>query len=304
MTMAKENQYITEAKFSFSNEEFCTALEDIDKELQMEDVVPRMRSFLAFHKLEDRFPEIKHAEIVFGRSVKTNYDGYTSYNLIEKISEWFNSKYEKHMQIGDSAICGRLILLVENEPYEIDIPVVLGTVNIIWDIDYTQNLNNAINLPQKMNLPSLIAKRVSQDDVTQLRSIYKRTCEAFCQYDNSGMKYVQEALEDERNAIDGIIKSEMYGQSKWASLQFTEKLIKGIYCQKSGDEAPRTHKLLDLRKKISPYNLLIDEDTLRKIDCTPGIRYGDDGAISRYEAIGAHIASMQVFRRLMSQLYA
>lgn len=302
MVESRDSLNIPEIKFAFDEEYFCKVLEEIDRELQDADVAPRRRSFLALRKFQEKVPEVGQVNIILCGVKNTTSVGYTSYNLVIKISEWFSLKYERCMHMGESVVPGRMILKVEGEPYKIDIPLIFGSVKIIWNTDYKQYADNILNLPQNMNLSKAVAETISEDVVNKLCKIYTRTCRAFYKYHESCMKYVLEALEDERNAIDGIIQSERYGQSKWESLQFTEKLLKGIYCQKSGEEAPHTHNLLELRKKILPYNLLIDEDVLKKIDCKPGIRYGEDGVISRHEAIEAHIASMKVFRLLMSQL--
>jgi len=303
MVASRECPNIPEMKFAFNEEYFCKILEEIDKELQKEGVVPRMRLFLALKKIGEKIPEVGRVPILSGGAKNVTAIGYTSHNLAIKISEWFSLKYEQRMQMGDSVVYGRMIIMVEGEPYTIDMTVNFGSIQIIWQADYKQYPDNILNLPQKMKLSKVIAGNISRDDINKLCMVYKRTYDAFYKYHESGMEYVFEALEDERNAIDGIIQSERYGQSKWASLQFTEKLIKGIYFQKAGKKAPYSHKLVELGKLLSPYNLFIDEDVCRKIDCKPGIRYGEDGEVSCHEALDAHIASMKVFRFLTSKLH-
>ncbi|MDG5748549.1 HEPN domain-containing protein [Qipengyuania sp. XHP0207] len=84
-----------------------------------------------------------------------------------------------------------------------------------------------------------------------------------------------------------------YGESKWASLQAGEKVLKAAISL-SGATYGHTHDLDKLCRALTDTGIQFDAARqIAAIQCTPGIRYGDE-ACSREEALAAHHASLEL----------
>jgi hypothetical protein len=106
--------------------------------------------------------------------------------------------------------------------------------------------------------------------------------------------FISEAKVDLENAVNNILSQQAhYGQSKWASLQFSEKLIKCFLAENSV-EFPRIHKLSEL------YNLAVNNglspfptNLLMHVQCSASVRYGEE-IVSLEEAVNAHYSSLGI----------
>lgn len=105
---------------------------------------------------------------------------------------------------------------------------------------------------------------------------------------------VFEALADHEASVHILSQSSpSYGNAKWSSLQFTEKLLKG-FIEASGHSFPKTHNLLELADKA--ISLAIpnpDKSLFGHIQCDASVRYGNP-AVSLENALDAHRASLEI----------
>jgi hypothetical protein len=83
-----------------------------------------------------------------------------------------------------------------------------------------------------------------------------------------------------------------YGPSKWASLQFTEKLMKSRLAS-SSVAFPKNHKLDELSRLLTTIGSNVGKRDLDEIQCPAGVRYGDV-SVDRDSALRAHIAALRV----------
>lgn len=276
-----------EKTFSFNENDFLKAMHEADQELIREGIEPNRRTLFVLSKLQKTLPELLTVPILMS-SYCNDFNGkYSNLNLFNQISKWYTLRYGDKLNMGYLAIIGEMILLIDNEPFKTIFPVILGTVGINWNI-----LSKRIE-----GLTPFRANQLDSIAIYNLLEIYSRTFEAFLRYDELGLCYHKEAINDLHKAIDGIINSDGYGQSKWDTLQFTEKVLKGVIIHVTKQRAENTHDLKKLAKLL-PKEINIDVKYLNRINDRPGLRYGEKN-ITRNEAIKAHIASMKIFRDVM-----
>lgn len=279
-----------EKRFPFNEKDFLKAMFEVDQELIKEGIEPNRRILFVLSKLQEKLPELLTVPIPL-TSCSKEFDGsFTNLNLFGQIEIWYKLRYGDKTNMGHLATIGEMILLIENEPFKTIFPVIYGTVGITWN-----------TLTKKIEgLTPFRANHLNNKDIYTLLDIYSRTFRSFLKYDELGLCYKKEAINDLHKAVDGIINSDGYGQSKWDSLQFTEKVLKGVIFHITKQKAEPTHDLIKL-SSLLPKEISINGKYLNKINDRAGIRYGEK-IISRNEAIEAHIASMKIFRDIMNTL--
>ncbi len=89
------------------------------------------------------------------------------------------------------------------------------------------------------------------------------------------------------------------GLSKWASLQTAEKSLKA-YLNSKGQAPPRTHSIQRLHALAVAQDFpdlqgirMAEGVLLELIECSAGVRYGDE-PVTRREAIGAHYSALMI----------
>jgi len=106
--------------------------------------------------------------------------------------------------------------------------------------------------------------------------------------------FVAEARADLQAAVNNIFLAQPhYGQSKWSSLQFAEKMLK-CFLKIKEVEFPKSHNLEELYKLAHRNGLPdIQKNIIRAIQCPADVRYGEIN-VTLDEAIEAHHASLIV----------
>jgi HEPN domain-containing protein len=99
---------------------------------------------------------------------------------------------------------------------------------------------------------------------------------------------------DVEAAVNGLMaRGGRYGESKWASLQAAEKVLKAAI-DRAGAKYGFTHGLAGLCKTLADTGLDFNADAqVAAIQCKPGIRYGEEPC-TRDEALAAHRASLEL----------
>ena len=84
-----------------------------------------------------------------------------------------------------------------------------------------------------------------------------------------------------------------YGESKWASLQAAEKVMKAVIALRSA-RFSHTHELETLAQEIRQAGIQGDwTPFIEAIQCSPGIRYAEE-LCDQDDAIAAHHASLEL----------
>ena len=116
---------------------------------------------------------------------------------------------------------------------------------------------------------------------------------------NEEQELIRIARGDVATAVNNLMDpGQRYGESKWASLQAAEKVIKAAITRQGGTYK-FSHGLSGLTDQLAGLGIRFDAKPLTDvIQCTAGIRYGEESC-TRREALTAHHASLQLVVELV-----
>ncbi len=248
------------------------------------DIEERTEAFLAYMEAIDR--RLRGAGVsIPGRPIlafrELARDGLQialPSELSRPILDWFEARYGTRLSVDWSI--GRSILLIRGDPYVLRFPRIYGRFNGIVDVTaiaegFTKELFAAL----------------SDDERTILVNLFVRQYECF--------RYIDLLAEDLKSSIDSAVfrvvgTNRHFGESKWASLQFVEKLLKQFIGK---HENPSHHH--DLRRLASRGQQLgcgeVPEYLIRNIQCDAGVRYGES-RVTVAQAVAALHAAIKVGR--------
>ncbi len=287
--------------FPENEKEFNKLMIEIDNSLKEKNIPIFSRSIHSMREIAMKFK----ISITFGaKQGEANLGVYNEDNLSEHINNWYQSKYGNRLKVQMGVGTG--VLLIRNDPWRIIYPLIFGTVSFVCDTnldkykdapsitsDGTIPVLNILNLIEDMSTD--YAKLLSESDLKIIVHHFISGLDSLSSLNGIKSKpFIKEARIDLENAVNNILsKQAHYGQSKWASLQFAEKLIKCFLKEKSV-EFPKNHKLSEL------YNLAVNSglpsfstDLLMHVQCSASVRYGEE-IISLEEAVNAHYSSLGI----------
>lgn len=228
---------------------------------------------------------------------------YNAVYLAAHIEEWYKKRYGDRIGINFSP--GSVAVLIKEDPWKIELPLIFGKVNLVFDpeIDKYDNAKKmAVNSELYINalrsvcgLTKNFAKSLSKTEMEQLAQFYLFALKTIQHLSEvKDRPYISEARSDLNMAVSNIFSfPPNYGQSKWATLQFTEKLIKSFLKLEEVD-FPKTHDLEKLANLAFQNGLqIINQDLFKIIRCPAAARYGEIN-LSLQDAIIAHHASLEV----------
>jgi hypothetical protein len=163
-----------------------------------------------------------------------------------------------------------------------------ATVNLLRCIDkLPQSLANDLS---RVELQEIM-------DVFQFGNRFLSTLASFHANDELGKSAVTDLTYSARYCLDRQL-----GQSRWASLQAAEKLIK-LFIQKKNKTFPHTHDLAKLRALACSVGWsFADDETLNGVQCGAEVRYGQ-GQQRMTDVVKAHLGAVQVGASIMSTLH-
>ena len=296
--------FSTEAIPGMDARKFSEIMEKIDKELQLEN--PRIpgREIRAMSKVSKEF---NIAEFPL-KSTDVFPGVYTADNIATHVYRWFEEKYGNKLNMENNL--AHMILSIKGVQYKVGFPILYGTMQILFDPTMRKcNSLGQKNNPAQLNLAAYIedltpklASALTESEIIQLVTLYGSSYNAILRYLDSGLPLQQEVLADLESAVDAFFYvHQQYGQSKWASLQFTEKLLKG-FIQSTGNKFQYSHELQTLAKQASDITgIIIDSNLIQQIECKAAVRYSAT-LVSVDEAIKAHHASLGVLQCMMNFL--
>lgn len=290
--------------------EFKKMVESIDEELKRKNTPIHGRPLLAIREICIKH-KINLNVIPRGPAIPGNYDGDS---LVAHVHKWYEKKYGDRLNINFSP--GSTAVMIKGDAWKIDYPLFFGRARFVFDPD----LEKYENEPKvQKNVPYMIvnplkfingftteyAKILSRDEMIKLKDILVLGLDALQLLGEIKEKsYIPEAKADLDSAVNNIFSTRPhYGQSKWSSLQFTEKVIKCFFELKQVSFA-RTHDLNSLFSLAvqNGFNTL-SQSIIQKIQCPAGVRYGETN-VSIDEAILAHNSSLIVCRELVPLIKA
>jgi hypothetical protein len=290
--------------------EFLGFIEDIDNELKRRNVPIHARPLCAVSEACVRLK----TSMFFVPGGPPIPGDYTGDSLSAHIDAWYQKKYGDRLKIDFSP--GTVAILIRGDAWKVKFPLMYGTFKLVfgtfpdrdektpaldpgavyplrWIQGFTSDLSKSLNKLEMQAITTFLL--FALQSVRQLRDVQNEP-------------YLPAASADLEMAVSTLFLTHPnYGQSKWASLQFTEKLFKGfltlkrVAFPKSGKKG---HDLAGLAE-LSAHNGLpvIGPDIIKNIQCPPGVRYGEV-EVDLARAIEAHHSSLEVCNVVCSAIRA
>jgi hypothetical protein len=229
---------------------------------------------------------------------------YSGPSLGAHILNWYSANYgdRQYYFMGP----GSVIVLLRDDPWEIRLPLILGEVSYVVERELSKYVNspsvttNGVHpivniLTSVCELPAGLASTLSDEECAAVVDRFEFGMDCLRAINEmTNLPYVIESLSDIASAIRHILSvPPHFGQSKWASAQAAEKLIKSFLKYKS-IPFPLTHDIeklhiLAVTAGFGP----MDSATIDALQTKAGVRYGDV-PVTLIEAVKAHLASLKV----------
>ena len=290
-----------------TSKKFRKAMEEIDTKLQEKNIKIHARPLHAIGEIA------KHFDIKDDIPIKIIDNApmiFSPEYISTHINNWYEKRYGERLKADISL--GSVAILIRGTPWEAKLPVVYGSVRFVID----HNLPKYRKLPSFgktgekpiynvllaiKDLPDSLADELTLDEQ---QFIFEQIIKSINALQNlsyySKAPFINEAYVDLQSAVSNLVGPHPhYGMSRWASLQFTEKIIKSILAEKKMPY-PNTHNLSRLSEILKENQICnLNEKDLSKIQCSAGIRYGEESA-SLISAMEAHHKSLKITYDLLS----
>jgi HEPN domain-containing protein len=150
-----------------------------------------------------------------------------------------------------------------------------------------------------------LAVRVSEDERKEILRVYSIMSAAFDGLDNvravqgqgqgqANSPYIKEATDDLKVSVDSCLqKNPNYGQSKWASLQAVEKMIKSCIGKFGGTVKFRHDLSQQCANLTAASGVMVEGRLVTAIQCKAEVRY-DSKLVDKAGAFAAHYAALEV----------
>jgi hypothetical protein len=289
--------------------EFNKMMESIDEGFKQRGLQPFQRPIHAFSEV-CKLKKITLKIIPDGPAIPGVYEGDS---LSSHIHEWYKKRYGDALKFDPSPGCA--VVLIKGNPYKIKYPLLHGQAKFEFgpDLDKYKELPKIpVNQPLIVNplntiekLTHEVAKQLSRAEMLDVAKFYMVGFEvAKSLMELKEKPYIAAAKADLEIAVNNIVQTNPhYGQSRWASLQFTEKYLK-CFLKLKTVAFKKDHKLqktADLAIKNGAPN--IPAKAIQDIQCSAATRYGEE-KVTLQEAIKAHHASIEVCSRLIPAIRA
>lgn len=283
--------------------EFNKMIEKIDNNLRSKNVPIHGRPLHAIREICVQ-RKISLNVIPKGTAIPGNYEGDS---LVAHVHQWYENKYGDRLKMNLSP--GSVAVMIKGDVWKIDYPLFFGKAKFVFD----PNLDKYEDEPMiQKNVPYMIfnplkfiegftpdyAKTLTKTEMVELKDNLVLGLKALQLLSEIKTKpYIPEAKADLDSAVNNMFSlTPNYGQSKWASLQFTEKLFK-CFLKLKNVSFPKDKKGhdLELLSNLASQNGLsaISVRFIQDIQCHAGVRYGEK-SVTLKEAILAHHSSLKV----------
>lgn len=218
------------------------------------------------------------------------------------IRRWYDDTYGDRLKID---MCpGRTVVRLDGDLYLLKVPRIFGSVAFGVSREFLPETTSG-RPPLQANILQLIehmtptkASRLSDAALKGAEQAFMTALWASYCLEATPHDLLQSARGDHATAVATLMSNRgRYGESKWASLQAAEKTLKAAIALHGG-QFQFTHELAKLARELGPLGINLDApELLAAIQCTPGIRYGEEPC-TQDEALAAHGASLSLVNRL------
>lgn len=246
---------------------------------------------------------------------------YTGDDLLIHMDRWYKDRYGDRLNMDGTE--GAVVLLIRGTPWVADLPFIIGSGK---GVRFVCEYGRPTTLPSKpkvmrrgdqppppadynvldaiRDLPDGLAKSLTgaeREEVLNGFLLGRRAHVALGRL-KRGQGLVEMARGDLHAAVTHLSEKWVKaGQSKWASLQAAEKILKA-YIEEAGGSYKFSHELSDLRTQAEKLGLpRVHTGWTQDIQCPAGVRYGQP-AVSVSEAVTAHHASLRMLAHVAEHL--
>ena len=227
---------------------------------------------------------------------------FTGDQFASHLYHWFKARYGDKLKISLSP--GRMAFSLRGDLWVFQFGKVYGKVELfcsaIEQSTHPKPLGSGrprFNMLDAITgLSSEFRASLSIDEVEQIGYLFVLGYSAVTKMEvlsNCGLRFLDEAKSDLEAAVHFLTANQHFGQSKWASLQTAEKMLKAFIAQNNGT-FEKTHGLEEVALAAEHLGLAtIPRQQLSLIQCKGGVRYGDI-PVDCIDALSAHHASLAV----------
>jgi len=281
-------------KFPEDEKKFDQLMKEINLKLSQDECSIPWRPLMALQIISSKF----ETNLPISEPGIESHSLSQNWHITSRVIKWYEAKYGKRLKTDMSP--GRMVILIEEDPWIIYFPKVYGSVTIMISNSKESKkfsgkghtVYNALDsirdmpLESRKSLPEYELVHIYKKFVLGLKGI--SILQGTRQHN-----LIRSAIADISSSVDHIMdKSPEYGLSKWSSLQAAEKIFKAAIDLK-GSKFRKTHDLNELSEQANEANIICDcENILAAIQCSTGIRYGEescdlDSAITAQNAVFA-----------------
>ena len=222
--------------------------------------------------------------------------------LGEAINQWYENTYGDRLKVD--MLPGRAVVQLDGDLYVLRVPRIFGRARFVMSRTFlpapTIGRGPAIcNIVELVDdLTPAKAALLSDESLQHLNDIFDRALSALYTLERAQHDLLSAARGDLATAVYCLMeRGDRFGESKWASLQAAEKILKAAIALQ-GATFEKTHNLAELCAALRDAGIPFDELALvQSIQCSPAIRYGQE-ACSQPEAVAAHHASLALVNGL------
>lgn len=218
--------------------------------------------------------------------------------LSEAINQWYKDNYGDRLK--EDPCPGRMAILLDGDLYVLRVPRIFGSVNFVLTRQWLPNPGIGRG-PATCNITQLVdgmtaakAGRLSNVALDTIGAAFEIAVPAAFTLESTDHSLMFIARGDVEAAVNSLMTRDgRFGESKWASLQAAEKVLKAAI-DRAGAKYGFTHGLAGLCKTLTDTGLTFSADAqVAAIQCRPGIRYGEEPC-TRDEALAAHRSSLEL----------
>lgn len=292
-------------------DDITPVLSEIDQSLKEKEIPPHSRPIWAVKEFGKRF----HIRLPLGKLPPgAPADLAATAVYTDRIHRWYRETYGDLINVDFSANA-KVAVLADEDIWEMRIPLVTGAVVVEVKRDLPSHTGNRIG-PQALDINACASltgitearlQHFSDGDLNEVYELFVAGLDvrkAFDRFRKAGPMFAA-AEGDWATAVAHMTsQSPNWGHARWASLQLTEKFMKGLITMDGVVPVERTHILTKLHSALARSMPRLNlEHRLAEIQCDAGVRYNDPKTPStRQQAYAAHKASLLVVRKL-SKVY-